>query len=582
MYDLQIRETTHVHADVSVQLVRLADQLASVDRVTEQAFLKIGSDINDCYAASRGLAALAMETVELLQTDSHGETVERLGALIEDGSVWVAQTRSQSEAIRASLFSLGDELKLLQAPVRSLNKILKDLHALRISTRIEASRQCGHGTMVLGQELLTLAGMVAEKLAGIMERRDFLNVLCERALGGTDGAQRAALVAAGEKIRQARRHLDQAVCGRNDSAQQLASLNRQTADIVSRFEAMIAALQYQDITRQRLEHIRKALLELAESLRSDPAGLALVSRVGRLQEQQLAMAIGEFLRASDSLVENLSAMTSEVAAMAREAELLTRAGGHGRAGELAADLRSITTSLDAMLTVHRAGAQAIFAVCQAARDVVAMTEEIEQCGEEMQLLAQNATISAAHAPGEAAGLDVIAANIQQTAARAADQAALMGGFCRAIMAHADGLDALDQNCVAREADLARLLGEGESLLDRLSRYVGGLEERIAEICALTEGLDTKVCQTVREFTVREQFAERVGRTHRELLAVVVEAEKSAGTAIVGEENALLGGLQVLYTMKSERDVHRRVLDGAGEQEAANSCGSPFGDNVELF
>ena len=153
--------------------------------------------------------------------------------------------------------------------ITSYNVCYTKLLRLRVATRIEAARTHGHGALVLGQELQGLSQTMQEKIDFIAERCEVLATLLQRALLVEQQAQEGSLAAARTEIGQARELLVGIAsrCGR--ASDQTVLLQRHSTELSTSFGELVAALQFQDITRQRLQHIAQTLQELSVRVRNN-------------------------------------------------------------------------------------------------------------------------------------------------------------------------------------------------------------------------------------------------------------------------------------------------------------------------
>ncbi|TLM68468.1 MAG: hypothetical protein FDZ69_02495 [Deltaproteobacteria bacterium] len=573
-----------VSANHAVRRLRaMIDRLAGIDQLTEQAFLQVGEQVRDGQSRALFLTGLAEQALCSGESESAEQTVARLQLLTERSAMWLTEACEQSRLICTLLESLERNTNALAPPLQGLAKVVKTLHALRVATRIEAARGHGQGGTVLGQELQQLGNQMQEKLGHINERCEVLATLRIRAVSIEEQAQAGPLREAEGEIRRARLLLSQVATHCVRTSDHAVRFRQSSAELAGNFGELVAALQFQDITRQRLQHICKALDDLSAGL--DAGGEAALSAGGicQLQHDQLIWAVEEFGEAVGRLDQNLRGMSEGVRSLAGDAREALIAGSSERCAQIAPSLQAVTACLENVRTTHLAAGQAVFAVCQAVRDVASLAGEIERLGEEMQLLAQNAAVSAAHGSAKAAGLTVIAGNIQTIAEDAGRYAAAMADGCRLVSSQAEELDARDQELSSSETDLQKLLEEVGGLLGRLESVSASFDAQIAEIGRQVDELGAGMQTTLASLDVRRRFLAQTNPVLDELKALALEYGVSGHD---GKDGGLLLGLHDRYTMMSEREVHQRFLR---QSPSAGGGGIPstvleedLGSNVELF
>ncbi len=550
-------------------LHQFARQLTGIDRITEQAFLELGNRID---SGQQRVTLLAKEAAELLDPpdgESSEQIVMRLQLLTERCALWLDEARRQSLEICAILEELQRDVGTLRNPREGLGKIVKILQSLRVATRIEAARTFGHGALVLGQELQGLSQTMQEKIGFIAERCEVLSALLQRAQLVEQQAQEGSLAAARSEIGQTRQLLSGVAGHCVRTSDQASLLHRHSVELASSFGELVAALQFQDITRQRLQHIARTLDDLGDRAELEEG---VVGSLCHLQHEQLQWATEEFVAAVDRLVDNLQRMASDVQQLARETGAAVMAGGGEQCALVAPSLQAVTECLQTVQTTHLAASQALFAVTQAVRDVSLLTDEVEQLGEEMQLLAQNAAISAAHGAQHGAGLTVIADNIQKLAEDAGRHAQSLTTLCRQVSVKAGNLDELEQSYGGRDVDLETLLSEACALLERLRSTGLSLDRQVNSLGSQAQTLAGDLYQAIDDFDVRQRFVVAV-----EPVLAGLQALAAVSGSRPESSDPLFEELQRRYTMMSQRHIHRQVVDGGSD--AANQG---LGDNVELF
>lgn len=573
------------HAIVGLRLQVMTERLAGVDQLTEQTFLQVGWQVKEGHRRSLALAGLAERVLHSGENESAEQTVAHLQLLTERSALWLTEARDQSRIICAILKVLERDVDALSLPLRDLAKVVKTLQALRVATRIEASRNHGQGAMVLGLELQNLGNLMQEKLEQIAGRCEVLATLRRRATEIEEQAQAGPLHDADGEIRQARQLLGRVSAQCILTADHAARLQERSAELAENYGELVAALQFQDITRQRLQHICGALDGLRAALLASDGMVLATGDICHLQHDQLTLAVGEFCEAIERLERNLREMADGVRSLADDARATLFAGNNEQCARIAPSLQAVTCCLENVQTTHLAAGQAVFAVCQAVRDVVSLTGEIEQIGEEMQLLAQNAAVSAAHGSVRATGLTVIAGNIQSLAEDAGRYAAAMADGCRRVSDQAEELDARDQQFDHREADLGALLEEARTLIGQLESGGQALDVQIGAIGREVDELSDDMQTTLAGFDVRRQFLIQADPVLEELRAIALEHGAVAAGA---EDGRALLSLRDRYTMMSEREVHQRFLyrravqPGQDERLVPELSANGLGSNVELF
>ncbi|NJC89319.1 MAG: hypothetical protein FIB02_12455 [Desulfuromonas sp.] len=576
---------TFQHRDAGRCLQSMVTRLAGIDQLTEQVFLRVGEQVRDGRRRTLALTELAEKTLRFGANESAEQTVTRLQLLTERSALWLTEAHDRSTMICTILDTLAHDVEALAVPLHGLSKVVKTLQALRVATRIEAARSHGQGALVLGQELHHLGTVMQEKLDQIAERCEVLATLRQRAMAVEEQAQIGPLCEADGEIRQTRLLLGQVATHYVRTADHAVRFQQCSTELAGNFGEMVAALQFQDITRQRLQHIRAALDGLSAALLAETGAKPATGDICQLQHDQLALAAGEFCEAIERLDHNLRGMYQGVQSLADETRDALLSGSGEQCARIAPSLQAVILCLEKVQITHLAAGQAVFAVCQAVRDVAYLAGEVERLGEEMQLLAQNAAVSAAHGSVRAAGLTVIAGNIQTLAEDAARHAAAMADGCRRVSDQAEELDACDQQSGGCESDLGALLEEARALIGRLEGVSQSFETRIATIGKQVAELGEAMQAALAGLDIRRQFLAHADPVLEELRTLAREhgvAERNV------EDDHMLHTLRNRYTMMSEREIHHRFLRQHDQKHTQDDRPLPvhlvddLGSNVELF
>jgi methyl-accepting chemotaxis protein len=583
-------------------LEALIDNLASVDHVTEQSFLELGSRIRLFHGQAQGISCVAGEVVQLLHGNDIENTLQHLQLLVERCSLWLSETGEKSTEICALLNSVMTQITDLDAAVDGLRKVTKTLHALRVSTRIEAAKGYASGAGVLARSLDELGRLVSEKITEIFERTELLVPMINQSLTMERAAQSGSIRTAHCEVKKARDLLTAFLTNCLETEQWTDRLKERSDDVTQNFGEMVAALQFQDITRQRLDHIQKALISLGEHLEKltlladssrDEEASRLFSRICRLQHGQLTLAWQEFLSAADNLSENLHGMAASVVSMASDTRELSRSTDVGSDNRFAAVLdvlKTITLFLDETRTVHQSAGQHLSEVCQAIQAVSGLVEEVELIGEEMQLLAMNAAVSAAHARQRGAGLDIIAQNIHIVAEEATTYALVLARECETITRLAVHLQDVERETQTSAENIGCLLDDARERMTTIETNGTKLMVLAADVDQAAADLSEDVNNVAKTIDVRVAFHEKLAPALERLGSLAASADKEMTESDGVNLETLFGDLEHCYTMDSERQIHKQFIDkddlshqvttGLDEWSANRDHG--LGDNVDLF
>lgn len=594
----------HVEGDWgSARLDDLIHGLADVDRVTEQSFLALGSQIQGFHGRAHGISQVACDVLDLLHGEEGENTLQRLQLLVERCSLWLSDTDEKSVGICSLLRNVLELINDLELPVAGLRKVIKTLHSLRVSTRIEAAKGYASEANVLAKSLDELCRLVQEKVVEIFDRTEEIIPIINRSVAMEESVQTDSIRMASQDVDKARILINTFLETYIETGHWTDRLKNRSNDVTQNFGEIIAALQFQDITKQRVEHVQKALDSLSQHLEKiihqqdlsrNAEASQLFGHICRLQHDQLTIAVREFVSATDNLSENLQGMAASVVCMAEDTRELVRATATGCDNRFTAVLdilQSIAGYLEKTSSTHELAGRNLNEVNTGIQQVSNLVGEVEYVGEEMQLLAINAAICAAHAKLKGAGLDVIAQNIQTVAEEACRHALTLAKKCEIITEHARHLQNVEQETNASADNVGNLLQEAQNRMANLDASCLHLADLAEKVDCDATGLSEEVSSIVHTIDIGEIFQGE--------LAPVLE-QLGTLSRCVGQDDSnfdnvsldiLFNELELCYTMASERKLHQSFLssqhlttsgDLAEEDEWAAKRQHDLGDNVDLF
>jgi methyl-accepting chemotaxis protein len=444
---------------------------------------------------------------------------------------------------------------------------------------------------------------VQEKVSEIFDRTELLIPLINKSLETEETAQSNTIKVAISEVDKARHLLAEFMANQIETGQWTDQLKGRSDDVKRNFGEIVAALQFQDITRQRLEHVHKALDSLGRHLErfeqrtdfsNDRAAAGLFGCICQLQHDQLALAGQDFLEAADNLTENLQGIAQNVELMSGDTKTLlktTDACSDNRFSTVLTVLQSIAGCLQETQKNHQAAGSILAEVNKGVQQVASLVEEVEFIGEEMQLLAMNAAISAAHARQKGAGLDVIAQNIQLVAEEATQHALRLAEDCGEVTEKARQLEDVERETQSGLGGIELLLKDAQQHMTTLESSTHLLQEITSRIERDAVNLCDDVAVVVMRVDLKTPFQEKLTPTLEQLSALGEHSHEAMSASANDNLEQLFVELELCYTMASERQIHERFIDkqnhgssteNSVQTELLETRDHDLGDNVDLF
>jgi len=246
----------------------MREHIADVVKTTEAAAFDIADRLNRICGESDKLASEVKEAVHQSDEQSHQsqEQIEKnLGAL-EALKKYQQQREQGLRDEHAAVNRVVGEVSLLLPLVELIKQISKQTNLLALNAAIEAARagEAGRGFAVVADEVRKLSDQTGQAAAKISEGINSVSAAITNELNKT-----FATNGEGENVMQ----LDEIATRLNEMGERFtqtigylhqltASLDVSTAKISDEVMETLGNLQFQDVTRQQMEHVTDGLNRL--------------------------------------------------------------------------------------------------------------------------------------------------------------------------------------------------------------------------------------------------------------------------------------------------------------------------------
>lgn len=570
--------------------------LSAVIKGREQDFLALGENLMALRSGCEDISSMAGELVELSSGQAMLKTLEGLS-----GQLRALTDRDARDADGQGLDDIDGVSRIvgeLSGIVAAFAKIVKHLSILGIATRIESARlgADGRGFSTLADDVEKLAHSIVEHCAGIAAKID--------ALGGHVSSARERTLAIGQAQRRCggtiTDQLGANLTSLGEISDRSADLSRELSvtagEIAADISKVVQSLQSHDIVRQQIEHVEHALAEtitmLTEDADTQDSPLELVAFAADmlgLQTSQLDSAGTYFSEAATTLRTSLDSLSGRILGIGQAiASQPGRTGGQQNSplARVEAGIASVKRELGDFAGQGEALGGIMDSVAATIADMGESIEAIEVVGEEIELIAINASIKAAHTGEAGAALGVLAKAIQRLSADARRQTDAVSRILGDISSASKGL----QENASRYNDQSeawRVIDELDAaLLDMAARVRRG-DTLFASLSSASVEFGNQARSVSDGIDFDRDLVARLQGIRETLDAQSVEARGIAPDGGAGR-GARLRALYDRYTMEAERAVHEAAFgiapagDGGSTAPDHPDAADEFGDNVELF
>jgi len=361
----------------------------------------------------------------------------------------------------------------------------------------------------------------------------------------------------------------------NRSRERNVRLNELIGDIDTEIRGLVVNLQYQDITRQKLEHVGGALDDIRtdfdSSVWSNQSKLGAIRDSCQLESlqteavrQELGKALSGIATGAHGIIERLAQIENDCWPRA-EFKVVCAA-----TSDRVSALQTLLGNVRELLPLVLASAEEALRVIDSFSDVAAnvATTARDMAGN-MRLIALNAQILAAQAGEQGAGLLILAEHtyaisegIRLATERIGVEFTEAGELLASVVEQCVTLKnrALERR---REFD-----GRGLIVAEQLKMYRDGTTRTLQNLGVLLERVSEQSGEMLSAVEAKDEYCSVLSRLHEHLTAVVAACDTAPGSHQVRRKIAAqFDRLERRYTMASERIIHAATLGRANETQA---------------
>ena len=574
------------------KLDSLSRGLSDVISGRENKFLEISSGIQDVSSRAKQLSALSSDLANKVSGEGFGGSVNELSAKLEEMNEMSKRVDPEKGSKR--LQELAGSINGLMEYMQRFRPIIRRLKVLAISTRIESARlgSEGKGFETLANDVEKLSVKTGEYSQRVWKKITELRKMVDSAKvgGGTD---------LGSIFEDIRSTFDNLSAMQDNSRQVTEFVTGQTEDIAGSIGEVVSSIQFHDITRQQVEHVAEILQEMVGYLKEHEANpentedtdvfAAWVGEVSELQASQLQAASSGFNSALGRIRDSLIDITSRIEDLEKKMQDFSRdESGQSVLLQLKNKIQGFLGHLQQGGSELEKVMQIMSSVANTVGEMGDFVREVEEVGEEMELIALNASVKAAHTGEDGLAMGVLAEDTRKLSVEAGDNTSQVAKGLEEMSSSSEELKANIRESTEfseQNKETASRVSEIVEKLDQVNQEVSSLFIDVRERAQSLRGYLEKLAETRQ---LESEVTGDLERVRKDLLEIKDQAREMAPSV---DKQALSDRLQDIlnrYTMETERLVHKSFSgeqdEGIPEQGGGEDGGDSqeFGDNVELF
>jgi hypothetical protein len=521
--------------------------------------------------------------------------IEGLSRILTELKGHLETSEAGFDRIAKGLNQYRDTLESIGAFFEKFRMLVLNLEMLGFFTQVENAHvlNSDNGFLALTTDVKSLSRRIFEKSAQIKAKSFDLKSLILHALDDFTRFKESHKAQAMTMLKHSVSNHG-VLASRHDKATGYAGTISETSrDIMERIGDIVSSLQFHDITSQQLMHVKEGLEMLQGSVLSSVLSEAekpgLVAEVCALQAAQVMNTRKEAFTAVENVIRSMNAISSRISEMLENAGKVSWASdadGMSFMEEIDAGISTVIESLHANIREQTGLTQTMSSVSSMVSEMSVFVEEIENLGLNLQLIALNARIKAAHIGNEGAALDTISGSIYELSKNSREDTNELSRMLAGVVELARDFDSnLDSMHSGQEQKVEDLVAELKGLLSTLHDMSDTVFSSLVQLNAMGSSLLDDISKTVSGITVHQEIQQVLGSVIDELERVRAQSKDMIPASVRSQSAALMSELEKYYTMESEHRVHAEYSGRKHQASAPKTAAAPvseFGDNVELF
>jgi len=576
--------------------------LESLHSTTESEFLDIGMKLQVFSKEAKAASNLTMKSAESLSGDTIREVINDLNEILDRIGHYLQFSNGEAVQNTKLLSAVLSIITQLDSNLNAFKKIIKQFKFIGISVRIEAARlnQDSHSFEKLVNDVNKLAIDINDKWGNMQRQTNIIYQTGDKQLIFIDHLKEKQFQQAENILGSLQNDLNFLEKEQANSLQLTKHLSDNAAIIPQKIGEVVASLQFHDIIRQVIEHVQKTLIEQnglletaarfmqeggdsAFNVWNEETGTVLIETC-LLQKMHLEDSEKKILNAIDRIVANLRSISIGINEMRNDVQAVIRTADEGSStmlGTVKQGIMNISESLNGTIETSVNLKKVIQKILIGVSELTDFITDIEEIGTEVELLAQNGLINAAHLGDEGAALSTLADSIQKLSLLTKKNVFEISSKLNHIQKLTDSVT-VHPTSEKEQKNAEFIVDETQYTLNKAVR---GLEQinsisvdNMEKVENVSTSLKIGIETLIDNIGVNNKFKDGFCKV-LDLLKMVFNNFEILG--IKGEDANVLDieHLKKNYTMQSEHDIHNSYMNGNTDTQTILFEDN---DNVELF
>ncbi|SEH30856.1 hypothetical protein [Magnetospirillum fulvum] len=560
--------------------VALADILRGIDGLNadlgqlaapnEAAFVTLGDALASARTTLSNGSGQFHALSEMLDSGDGNHAEEMIASARGD----ILSISAETRAIAASLCHLDQRTSAVAKPLATLAKIISEISALGINAKIHAAQVNAQGIdfTVFTKDIDRLQQLADDTIKRASGQLGSLSMAMASARQASDTFQRGDAIELESIGTRLGGQLTELAARRETVRRALPGIEQRTGTIAERVSRSISALQINDLTSQRLEHVRSALA-LMHGLTTPPSGKEsdwlytldderkrrIFAAVCTLQAQQMERAVADFSQAIRDLKSNLTALGAEASTILAEAQTLFGGddGDNSFIEAVATDIERAAVLLDNYCQADERVRMLIHQVSEVFGLIAKDLSALRSIDADLRIMGLNATLKCTRLGSSGHALGVVAQELRACSRRTEEISRLIATAIDAATDEAQALAERSEREHATAAALAANIAESTRAMRTISSL---LDRTLNDLMTACDRVSRLLTEATGSFDLEQSLEKGIGALVLRLTDLGRQAAPDGvDPALVREDIQRMLGQH--YTMSSERIIHDIFADG---------------------
>ncbi len=578
--------------DWTTQLSNISQGISEITQSTEQHFLDIGSKLQNYVEQAQQMARLSAEITSRMSGEQIQESIDGLQQILQKLKNHLSNLEQHFDSRSDVLTHYLDVTQRIASALEDFRMLVLNLSMLGFLTRVEnahiSNTNSGFGT--LAQDVKQLGVTIQDKSHQIIGVSGSLSQTIEQTFHGVNDLEQSRRSQA-KNLLDTTIHNHQALANRVTNATQASlDVNNQTRDIARSINEIVSSMQFNDITRQQIEHVKEAIEAIIQNIGDldDDEMAAIIMKLVRLQSAQLNQSKDELTGAVTNIIRDLQIIGNSVAAMIDNTSNVAWSSdtdGLAFMEEIDSGIGSIIATLSSDAQEQDRIDATMNSVSGSVEDMSGFVDEIEMLGLQLQLIALNARIKAAHIGLEGVTLDTISGAIYELSKNSRKDTKELSKTLSDVTATAKDFNSRSRSEQQNlHQEVSQMMHDMQQMLSYLHHINDEVLELLTEMNITGNQLIENISTTTTSITIHKLMDEALSTNIDSLNEIADNAELCCKNPDITDSSIIFQDLIANYTMQSERAIHRQHFNVAEEEteDIVTQETSEYGDNVELF